>query len=408
MDIHSNQSLDDDDGTEDEEDSVPTLPTNATYQERLDFEAQLMQRLATKELNPDARQHYQRLSAQATAAATAARSPTYEAERQERQSSVEEFFRRCKAAEAEQEQEPVPSEIPSSDNNIDGESDTEIDQNQAQAQASSQSTNNNETEIEESSDNDSEYPTNLLWSCDVCKKQDTEGGGKSTSMMTCGRCKAVQYCSRQCQKKDWKEGGHKSKCGKYAEGCYCYMPSWGVSIQWLTLRERREGFQSLQAYGWTYEEAMEFRFDNDNDEFWFLQMVDDEREDEDRSCYDEHDEEGVTVDKKNGKDGEDEEDSCADRPLIPHWKNEGYASEDDYVLHEVDGVRNMEELVCDTFGVPRLIAIGNDVEGKLSRAGLEFLGYKPGRDYGIDGTSIQVGKRVIMSDCSCNVFREGR
>ena len=54
MDIHSNQSLDN--GMEDEEDSVPTLPTNATNQERLDFEAQLMQRLATKEPNPDARQ----------------------------------------------------------------------------------------------------------------------------------------------------------------------------------------------------------------------------------------------------------------------------------------------------------------------------------------------------------------
>ena len=27
----------------------------------------------------------------------------------------------------------------------------------------------------------------------------------------CGRCKKV-YCSKECQIKDWKEGGHKQEC----------------------------------------------------------------------------------------------------------------------------------------------------------------------------------------------------
>ena len=28
----------------------------------------------------------------------------------------------------------------------------------------------------------------------------------------CGRCKAVSYCGEECQKKHWKEGGHKQNC----------------------------------------------------------------------------------------------------------------------------------------------------------------------------------------------------
>ena len=53
-----------------EEDYFFTLPPDASYQERLDFEVHLMRGLPTWEPNPDARQHYQRLAAQATAAAT--------------------------------------------------------------------------------------------------------------------------------------------------------------------------------------------------------------------------------------------------------------------------------------------------------------------------------------------------
>jgi len=43
--------------------------------------------------------------------------------------------------------------------------------------------------------------------CYSCKK---EGEG----MKQCDRCFAAHYCSRECQIKDWKEGGHKDHCKK--------------------------------------------------------------------------------------------------------------------------------------------------------------------------------------------------
>ncbi|KAL9976023.1 hypothetical protein ACROYT_G013253 [Oculina patagonica] len=43
--------------------------------------------------------------------------------------------------------------------------------------------------------------------CAFCKQMDTEG----ITLKKCSACKAVVYCSTQCQKKDWK-AGHKQKC----------------------------------------------------------------------------------------------------------------------------------------------------------------------------------------------------
>ena len=41
--------------------------------------------------------------------------------------------------------------------------------------------------------------------CDYC-------GGKSGDLKRCSRCKAVWYCSRNCQKDAWKT--HKTRCVK--------------------------------------------------------------------------------------------------------------------------------------------------------------------------------------------------
>jgi len=43
--------------------------------------------------------------------------------------------------------------------------------------------------------------------CAFCKQMVTEG----VTLKKCGACKAVVYCSPQCQKKDWK-ADHKQKC----------------------------------------------------------------------------------------------------------------------------------------------------------------------------------------------------
>jgi TPR repeat protein len=56
-----------------------------------------------------------------------------------------------------------------------------------------------------------ELVTRLLYAlssiCRVCGK-DGEG------YKCCSRCKCVHYCSVGCQRKDWKENGHKEECKK--------------------------------------------------------------------------------------------------------------------------------------------------------------------------------------------------
>mmetsp|Transcript_4012 Transcript_4012/g.11433 ORF Transcript_4012/g.11433 Transcript_4012/m.11433 type:complete len:417 (-) Transcript_4012:51-1301(-) len=49
-------------------------------------------------------------------------------------------------------------------------------------------------------------------SCDFC---GTPEAGKHH----CSRCKCAFYCSAECQKKDWKVGGHKAACPHFEETC---------------------------------------------------------------------------------------------------------------------------------------------------------------------------------------------
>jgi len=46
--------------------------------------------------------------------------------------------------------------------------------------------------------------------CAVCHK--IEGTRALPKLLTCSRCKAVLYCSKDCQSKHWKKGGHKAEC----------------------------------------------------------------------------------------------------------------------------------------------------------------------------------------------------
>lgn len=46
-----------------------------------------------------------------------------------------------------------------------------------------------------------------LAACAFCGKLAPAG-----QLRTCGSCKRVAYCSRSCQVKDWKQGGHKEVC----------------------------------------------------------------------------------------------------------------------------------------------------------------------------------------------------
>ncbi|EQC36735.1 hypothetical protein SDRG_06171 [Saprolegnia diclina VS20] len=41
-----------------------------------------------------------------------------------------------------------------------------------------------------------------------------------TGALACARCKCVAYCSKACQVRDWKEGGHKAACRQLSAQCY--------------------------------------------------------------------------------------------------------------------------------------------------------------------------------------------
>lgn len=46
--------------------------------------------------------------------------------------------------------------------------------------------------------------------CFVCGTRPTTG----SKHKLCGGCKLIVYCSKECQAKHWKEGGHKQDCSK--------------------------------------------------------------------------------------------------------------------------------------------------------------------------------------------------
>ena len=41
---------------------------------------------------------------------------------------------------------------------------------------------------------------------------------EGVQLRKCSACKAVAYCSRQCQVRHWKQGGHKQACAQLAAG----------------------------------------------------------------------------------------------------------------------------------------------------------------------------------------------
>lgn len=42
-------------------------------------------------------------------------------------------------------------------------------------------------------------------------------GAAAPHLRACSKCKTVKYCSRECQKKHWREGGHRGECRRLQE-----------------------------------------------------------------------------------------------------------------------------------------------------------------------------------------------
>eukprot|EP00899_Mesostigma_viride_P014510 jgi/Mesvir1/2305/Mv19338-RA.1 len=61
----------------------------------------------------------------------------------------------------------------------------------------------------------STYSANQGGGGGAAKKACATCGAQATSLSQCGRCRLVHYCSRECQKKHWKEG-HREACAQLA------------------------------------------------------------------------------------------------------------------------------------------------------------------------------------------------
>jgi len=54
--------------------------------------------------------------------------------------------------------------------------------------------------------------------CHCCGKDKDEHVSQGGKFYQCSQCKSVSYCSKECQLKDWKSGGHKAICQKLNVG----------------------------------------------------------------------------------------------------------------------------------------------------------------------------------------------
>jgi MYND finger len=52
--------------------------------------------------------------------------------------------------------------------------------------------------------------------CGYCRRIGARSDGAGPTLKSCARCRAVEYCSRECQTSDWKER-HRKLCGSYQQ-----------------------------------------------------------------------------------------------------------------------------------------------------------------------------------------------
>jgi TPR repeat protein len=63
-----------------------------------------------------------------------------------------------------------------------------------------------------------EFRTEALVGAPYCRNEGCEVVGHLKEFKVCPQCKTARYCGDACQKEDWTTGGHKEKCGTFAQG----------------------------------------------------------------------------------------------------------------------------------------------------------------------------------------------
>ena len=53
--------------------------------------------------------------------------------------------------------------------------------------------------------------------CSMCGGPPSASSRGVAKLKACGRCRSVRYCSQECQKQHWGEGGHKEACPQLRE-----------------------------------------------------------------------------------------------------------------------------------------------------------------------------------------------
>ena len=72
--------------------------------------------------------------------------------------------------------------------------------------------------------------------------------------MKCAKCKVAGYCTKECQIKDWKEGGHKAACATYARLAEATSCDTSMRLPSVTDRQaaRNEVFGRIRFYACPY------------------------------------------------------------------------------------------------------------------------------------------------------------
>lgn len=234
--------------------------------------------------------------------------------------------------------------------------------------------------------------------CSGCGKT---GGGVSAPLRGCSACKAARYCDRACQREHWPV--HREDCKRIAQlqnplAATCRNaignPQELFRLKVLTEEERAERMKR-SSFWESEEEALnvsgigeDIKAWGRKQEFWRW---------EGEGCWD-------TIEEAIEEGYAREE---LERELYG-WEYQGcYASLEDAIMRDYHA-KTVREVAWDYAGVERIDVIWpeevmnleekefhEEIEKRMKMAGWRYVGYKPGRDFNVNESTMQYGNRTI-------------